>query len=166
MKSFNTVYKKERNTAINEQKSILDNDYAKLIAAVKREYSVNDFSKLTETEKNSFRSIINEMWDRERGLTEKGVVFINEAMKPLTETSSDEDIDNRIIKLLKANADKILEDIVAGRKNTLLLEVKSNVEKDTKKKLSKKRYAELVGKVICPVLGKRINTALATIITK
>ena len=40
MKSFNTVYNKERNNAINEHKSVIDNDHARLLAAIKKEYGI------------------------------------------------------------------------------------------------------------------------------
>ena len=158
MKSFNTVYNKERNNAINEHKSVIDNDHARLLAAIKKEYGINDFSTLSESEKASFKNIINEMWDRTNGLNEKGISFVNEAMKPLTEASTDEMIDNYIIKSLKPNADKIIQDLILDKESRFLADVKVAVERDTKKKLSKKRYVELIGKVIVPYLSKKVNS--------
>lgn len=158
MKSFNTVYNKERNNAINEHKSVIDNDHARLLAAIKKEYGINDFSTLSESEKASFKNIINEMWDRTNGLNEKGISFVNEAMKPLTEASTDKMIDNYIIKSLKPNADKIIQDLILDKESRFLADVKVTVERDTKKKLSKKRYVELIGKVIVPYLSKKVNS--------
>lgn len=158
MKSFNIVYNKERNNAINEHKSVIDNDRARLLAAIKKEYGINDFSTLSESEKASFKNIINEMWDRTNGLNKKGISFVNEAMKPLTEASTDEMIDNYIIKSLKPNADKIIQDIILDKESRFLADVKVAVERDTKKKLSKKRYVELIGKVIVPYLSKKVNS--------
>ena len=157
MKSFNTIYNKERNNAINEHKSVVDNDRAKLLAAIKREYCVNDFSSLSEEEKVSYRNIINEMWDRENGLNEKGIAFVNEAMKPLTEVSDDAAIEKYIIRSLSPNADKILQDLILDKQNKTLIQVKATVENDTHKKLSKKRYVEIIGKVLIPFLSKKVN---------
>jgi hypothetical protein len=158
MKSFNTVYNKERNIAINEQRSAADNDRAKLLVALKKEYGINDFSALSEEEKASFKNIINEMWDKTNGLNEKGMSFVNEAMKPLTEMSTDEMIDNYIIKSLKPNAHEIVKDLILDKESRFLADVKVAVERDTKKKISKKRYVGLIGKVILPYLGKKVNS--------
>ena len=158
MKSFNTVYNKERNIAINEQRSAADNDRAKLLVALKKEYGINDFSALSEEEKASFKNIINEMWDKTNGLNEKGMSFVNEAMKPLTEMSTDEMIDNYIIKSLKPNAHEIVKDLMLDKESRFLADVKVDVERDTKKKISKKCYVGLIGKVILPYLGKKVNS--------
>ena len=157
MKSFNTIYNKERNNAINEHKSVVDNDRAKLLAAIKREYGINDFSSLSEAEKVSYRNIINEMWDRENGLNEKGITFVNEAMKPLTEVSDDAAIEKYIIRSLSPNVDRILQDLILDKQNKTLIQVKATVENDTHKKLSKKRYVEIIGKVLLPFLSKKVN---------
>lgn len=157
MKSFNTVYNKERNNAINEQKAVADNDHAKLLAAIKKEYGVYDFASLSESEKASFKNIINEMWDRNNGLNEKGIAFVNEAMKPLTEISDDASIEKYIIRSLTPNADRILQDLILDKQNKTLVQVKETVEKDTHKKLSKKRYVEIIGKVLLPFLSKKVN---------
>jgi len=157
MKSFNTVYNNKRNTAINEQRSIVDNDHARLLAAIKKEYGVNDFSTLSEEKKSSFKNIINEMWDKTNGLNEKGIAFVNEAMKPLTEVSDDDAIEKYIVRSLNANVEKIFHDIVLEKDNKILAQIKSTVENDTHKKLTKKRYVEIIGKVLIPYLSKKVN---------
>ena len=159
MKSYNAVYNKERNNAVNEHRASVDNDRARLLAAIKREYGINDFKNLSESDKAVYRNVINEMWDKDNGLNKKGIAFVNEAMKPLTEISDIEDIDNYILRSLKPNAEEILMDIVHGKDNKIVAELKATVERDTKKKMSKKHYVELIGKVVVPLLGKKVNSA-------
>jgi len=157
MKSYNSVYKDERKNAINEQKSAVDKDRAKLIAAIKKGYCVDDFSSLDESTRAKFRNIINEMWNKETGLTEKGLAFVNEAASVLTELSTEEDIHKYVTRSLKANKEEILQKVATEKECKVLSNIKRNVEADTKKKLSKKLYMKWIGEVIVPLLSKKVN---------
>lgn len=157
MKSFSTVYNSKKAEAVNRHRESVDADHAKLVAAIKREYSINDFSTLSESKRDAFKRIINEMWDRENGLNDKGLEFVNEAFKPLTEVSSDEAVDNYIIKSVKPKAEEIFNDIASGKNCEFLATLKKNIENDTHKKVSRKHFIELVGKVILPVFSKKLN---------
>lgn len=157
MKSYNSVYNNQRRNAINEQRSAIDNDRARLIAAIKKEYGINDFSSLDESSKGMYKNMINEMWTKENGLTEKGTAFVNEAAAVLTPASDEEAIHKFVTRTIKANADAILQCAVSGKECKVLSDLKATVEQDTKKKLSKKNFVKWIGEIIIPVLSKKVN---------
>ena len=93
MKSFENVYNTSKNVALNEQQKVFAADKDKLLAAIKHEYGVKDFNSLSEAEKSSYKSMLNEMWNSSTGMTEKGIAFLNESKAVLTEQSTDEQIE-------------------------------------------------------------------------
>lgn len=157
MKSYNTVYNNERKNAINEHKSMVDNDRAVLLAAIKREYGINDFSSLDESSRTMYKEMISEMWTPESGLTEKGTAFVNESSSVLTPASDEEAIHKRVKRDVTANADSILKCAATGNDCKFLSTLKATIEQETKKKLSKKNFVKWVGEIIVPLIGKKIN---------
>ena len=157
MKSYNSVYKKEREISLNEHKAAVTNDRARLIAAMKHEYGINDFASLNETEKAMYKTAISEMWSPETGLNEKGIAFINEAMKPLTSASTPEMIDKYIKKNLENHAEEIFKDLANNKNPECLTIIKNEVEKSTGKKIKVSEYKTMIGNtIINKVLKKKI----------
>lgn len=157
MKSFESVYNTKRRDAINEQRLAADADKAKLVAAIKKEYGVNDFCNLSESEKMSFRTLINEMWNRETGLNERGKAFLNESVAPLTEKSTDEQIEKFAKKTFKANADWMCQNLIMGKQDETIVKVKKQIEEQAKKKLSVKTYRQWIFDVLSKHLASKIK---------
>lgn len=103
MKSFSTAYHISRKENKAEKETLIEQEHIKIVAAMKHEFGINNFGTLTEAEKKSYRSMLNEMWTRENGLTEKGIKFLTESVAPLTKDSTTEQIEKQFKKEVKAN---------------------------------------------------------------
>lgn len=103
MKSFSTAYHISRKENKAEKEALIEQEHIKIVAAMKHEFGINNFGTLTEAEKKSYRSMLNEMWTRENGLTEKGIKFLTESVAPLTKDSTPEQIEKQFKKEVKAN---------------------------------------------------------------
>lgn len=103
MKSFSTAYHISRKENKAEKEILIEQEHIKIVAAMKHEFGINNFGTLTEAEKKSYRSMLNEMWTRENGLTEKGIKFLAESVAPLTKDSTPEQIEKQFKKEVKAN---------------------------------------------------------------
>lgn len=159
MKSFENVYNRSKHNAINEQQKAIAADKAKLVAAIKHEYGVQDFATLVnEAEKESFKAMLAEMWDRESGLTSKGVAFLNESAAVLTEKSTDEQIEKFFKREIKANVDKIVETLVLGKECSFCGELKKKIETYTKKKVSTKTAKQWIFDVCCAFIGQKVKS--------
>ena len=115
MKSFENVYNTSKNVAINEQQKAFAADKAKLIAAIKHEYAVKDFNSLSEAERASYKSMLNEMWNSSTGITDKGVAFLNESKAVLTEKSTYEQIEKFFKKEFKVCVEDFISNGVHGK---------------------------------------------------
>lgn len=158
MKSFENVYNTSKNVAINEQQKVFAADKAKLIAAIKHEYAVKDFNSLSEAERDSYKSMLNEMWNSSTGITEKGVAFLNESKAVLTEQSTDEQIEKFFKKEFKACAEDFISNAVQGKECGCCKEIKAKVEEYTKKKLSNKVAKQWMYAVCCNYIGSKIKS--------
>ena len=158
MKSFDSVYNNSKNVAINEQQRLATADKARLIAAIKHEYGVKDFNALTESEKASYKAMIDEMWDSYTGLNDKGVAFINESAAVLTEKSTDEQIEKFFKKEVKANVECVANCLISGKDCKCVFELKKNVEESTKKKLSNKVAKQWIFDVLCNYIGSKVKS--------
>ena len=103
MKSFSTAYHISRKENKAEKEALIEQEHIKIVAAMKHEFGINNFGTLTEAEKKSYRTMLNEMWTRENGLTEKGIKFLTESVAPLTKDSTPEQIEKQFKKEVKAN---------------------------------------------------------------
>ena len=103
MKSFSTAYHISRKENKAEKETLIEQEHIKIVAAMKHEFGINNFGTLTEAEKKSYRSMLNEMWTRENGLTEKGIKFLTESVAPLTKDSTPKQIQKQFKKEVKAN---------------------------------------------------------------
>jgi hypothetical protein len=136
MKSFNTVYNKKHALAESERRSVIDREHAELIAAVKREYGVNNLSTLSESEQATCRRIISEMWTKENGLNDSGKLYIAEGCAPLNENTSPEQIEKRFKREVKINIDEICKCLASGSECDVLKRIKSELDAQLGKKIS------------------------------
>ena len=157
MKSFKLVYNQKKSTAIAEKRSAVENDHARLVEAIKKEFVINDFSKLNENEKESYRAMINEMWNSETGLNEKGHAFINESIAPLTEKSTDAQIEKFVKREVKAHCQEICKCLAADGDCGILVELKKNVEEATKKKISNKSIKQWIYELCVKYMADKIK---------
>jgi energy-converting hydrogenase A subunit M len=158
MKSFENVYNTSKNVALNEQQKVFAADKAKLLAAIKHEYGVKDFNSLSEAEKSSYKSMLNEMWNSSTGMTEKGIAFLNESKAVLTEQSTDEQIEKYFKKEFKACVENAVQAMASGKECGCCKEIKAKVEADTKKKLSNKVAKQWMYAVCCDYIGSKIKS--------
>ena len=158
MKSFENVYNTSKNVAINEQQKVFAADKAKLLAAIKHEYGVKDFNSLSEDEKSSYKSMLNEMWNSSTGMTKKGIAFLNESKAVLTEQSTDEQIEKYFKKEFKACVENAVQAMASGKECGCCKEIKAKVEADTKKKLSNKVAKQWMYAVCCDYIGSKIKS--------
>jgi energy-converting hydrogenase A subunit M len=158
MKSFENVYNTSKNVALNEQQKVFAADKAKLLAAIKHEYGVKDFNTLSEAEKSSYKSMLNEMWNSSTGMTEKGIAFLNESKAVLTEQSTDEQIEKYFKKEFKACVENAVQAMASGKECGCCKEIKAKVEADTKKKLSNKVAKQWMYAVCCDYIGSKIKS--------
>jgi energy-converting hydrogenase A subunit M len=158
MKSFENVYNTSKNVALNEQQKVFAADKAKLLASIKHEYGVKDFNSLSEAEKSSYKSMLNEMWNSSTGMTEKGVAFLNESKAVLTEQSTDEQIEKYFKKEFKACVENAVQAMALGKECGCCKEIKAKVEADTKKKLSNKVAKQWMYAVCCDYIGSKIKS--------
>jgi energy-converting hydrogenase A subunit M len=158
MKSFENVYNTSKNVALNEQQKVFAADKAKLLAAIKHEYGVKDFNSLSEAEKSSYKSMLNEMWNSSTGMTEKGIAFLNESKAVLTEQSTDEQIEKYFKKEFKACVENAVQAMASGKECGCCKEIKAKVEADTKKKLSNKVAKQWIYAVCCDYIGSKIKS--------
>ena len=158
MKSFENVYNTSKNVALNEQQKVFAADKAKLLAAIKHEYGVKDFNSLSEAEKSSYKSMLNEMWNSSTGMTEKGVAFLNESKAVLTEQSTDDQIEKYFKKEFKACVENAVQAMASGKECGCCKEIKAKVEADTKKKLSNKVAKQWMYAVCCDYIGSKIKS--------
>jgi energy-converting hydrogenase A subunit M len=158
MKSFENVYNTSKNVALNEQQKVFSADKAKLLAAIKHEYGVKDFNSLSEAEKSSYKSMLNEMWNSSTGMTEKGIAFLNESKAVLTEQSTDEQIEKYFKKEFKACVENAVQAMASGKECGCCKEIKAKVEADTKKKLSNKVAKQWMYAVCCDYIGSKIKS--------
>ena len=158
MKSFKHVYNKQRSTAVAEQRTTIEKDHARLVEAVKKEFVIDDFSKLNESDRESYRAMINKMWNKDEGLTEAGVAFINESVAPLTEKSTDEQIEKFVKREIKAHCQDICKCLAAGGDCEFLVNLKKNVDETTKKKLSNKTIKQWIFEICAKYMGDKIKS--------
>ena len=158
MKSFENVYNTSKNVALNEQQKVFAADKAKLLAAIKHEYGVKDFNSLSEAEKSSYKSMLNEMWNSSTGMTEKGIAFLNESKAVLTEQSTDEQIEKYFKKEFKACVENAVQAMASGKECGCCKEIKAKVEADTKKKLSNRVAKQWMYAVCCDYIGSKIKS--------
>ena len=158
MKTFSSAYYISKKQSIAEKETLIEQEHNKIIAAMKKEFGINSFSTLNETEKKAQRSMLKEMWNREKGLTAKGIKFINEAAAPLTPDSTPEQIKKAFQREIKANINNYLAVLLGGNGNISDAgKLKSKLESELKKKISTKECKQWIYEIVSKELAKKIN---------
>ena len=157
MKSFNVVYGQQKYSAIAEKRSNVEKEHSLLVEAIKKEYVVNDFSKLNEAEKESYRSLINEMWDKDNGLNEKGKAFINESTQVLTDKSTDAQIEKYIKREVKANCEEICKCLASNGSCEYLVKLIGDVKATTGTKISNKVVKQWILELCVKYMADKIK---------
>ena len=158
MKTFSSAYYISKKQSIAEKEALIEQEHNKIIAAMKKEFGINSFSTLNESEKKSYRSMLKEMWNREKGLTAKGIKFINEAAAPLTPDSTPEQIKKAFQREIKANINNYLAVLLGGNGNISDAgKLKSKLESELKKKISTKECKQWIYEIVSKELAKKIN---------
>ena len=158
MKTFSSAYYISKKQSIAEKETLIEQEHNKIIAAMKKEFGINSFSTLNDSEKKSYRSMLKEMWNREKGLTAKGIKFINEAAAPLTPDSTPEQIKKAFQREIKANINNYLAVLLGGNGNISDAgKLKSKLESELKKKISTKECKQWIYEIVSKELAKKIN---------
>lgn len=157
MKSFNSVYNDKKAVAVNESRKAVDGEKAALVAKIKKEYGISDFNSLRESEKTKFRDMINEMWNRETGLTEAGTKFINEGVAPLKPDASEEAIFSSIKRRINKDILNIIKDTLVGKKNDTVTNTKEAIDKELGKVYPAKAFKITVAKIAAEYIAKNIK---------
>ena len=158
MKSFNTVYKKKHVLAESERRSVIDRQHAELIAAVKREYGVDNLSVLSESEQKTCRRIISEMWTKENGLNESGKLYIAEGCAPLNENTSPEQIEKRFKREVKINIDEICKCLASGSDCAVLKKIKTEIDNQIGRKISVRDAKKWTHELCCKHIMSKLGT--------
>lgn len=159
MKTFSSAYYISKKQTIAEREALIEQEHNRILAAMKKEFGINSFSTLNEAEKKSYRSMLKEMWNRENGLTEKGIRFINEALTPLTPDSTPEQIKKVFQREIKANINNYLAVLLGGNGNVSdAVKLKAKLEEELKRKISNKDCKQWIYEIVAKELAKKINT--------
>lgn len=159
MKSFSAAYHISRKETKDEKSAAILQEQAKLVAAMKHEFGINDFGKLTESEKKSYRSMLNEMWNRKTGLTQKGIKFLNEAVTPLTKDSTIEQIEKQFKKEIKADLIAIVATLNSDSPSFSTADkTKKLIEEQIGRKLPVKDCKQWVFDVVSKYVADKIRT--------
>lgn len=158
MKKFNDACQNSKTSVLNEQKNVAERQHKDIVNAIRKEYGIDCFSKLTESEKKSYHALILEMWNPETGLTKKGIRFINESKSILTSESTDEQMEKYFLKEMYPS----IRGVVAGqismdRVQEVSKQVKRNMEEMHKAKISSKLLKEALWKEIAREVAKTIR---------
>lgn len=162
MKSFEKVYSTSRQRTLNEQQREFTSDRARLIAAVKKEYGIQDFNTLSEKEKAEYKSVINEMWSKGGGLNEKGLQFLAEGSMPLTEKSTDEKIESWFKREIREDIDNVIMHLVSKGECEHCTKLKKQIEESTGRKIKVSLIKKWLGEEVCKHIAKKINGIVFT----
>jgi hypothetical protein len=88
MRKFNTVFKEKQNESIKNHEDKVLNEFKDVYAKLLENYNITSLNVLNESSKTAFMSQINEMWNDEIGLSDKGKKFLNDNCLFLTENST------------------------------------------------------------------------------
>lgn len=159
MKSFSTAYYNSRKESKADKEALIEQEHVRVIAAIKREYGVNNFGVLNEQERASYKSLVNKLWTRENGLTPAGIKFINESVIVLTPDSTPEQIEKAFRKGIKANVYNYISMINGNSTNwEEAKKLKAKIESEIGRKLSSKDCKKWIYIEVCAEIAKRINS--------
>lgn len=159
MKSFSTAYYNSRREAKSDKEALVEQEHVKLVTAIKKEYGVDNFGTLNESEKASYKAMINKMWSRETGLTPEGVKFINESIATLTPESTPEQVEKAFRKEFRAKIQKFCIAIASGDTTAWddVIKLKFRLESELGRKLLARDCKKWIYAEICAEIARDIN---------
>lgn len=163
MKNFSTAYNASKKEVKANNRLLAEQEHAQIVAAVKKAYSINSFANLSEAERASYKSMMNEMWKPETGLTDKGKRFLKEAVAPLTKDSTPEQIKKEFQRSIKADVKDYV--IALGTENSNWEnwnKIKARIEADIHKKLSLKACRRWTYQVVDEYIRKQLSVPKGT----
>ena len=69
MNTYSNAYNNSKSDVTKKETSIIEQQHKLVVEAVKKEHGISSFSNLSEAERVSYKSMILEMWDPNKGLT-------------------------------------------------------------------------------------------------
>jgi sugar-specific transcriptional regulator TrmB len=155
MRSYNELHAAHAEKLNEAKRMQADKERLTLLSAIKNVYGVSNFNALSESDKCVYRNMINEMWNKETGLNEKGVKFVNESEVSLSNNSGTQEV----IKYIEQAFRKNLEDyiLVALNKkvaNNKPVNVRNEVTKLTGKQFKPENFKKIFKDIICGLIDK------------
>ncbi|MEG1009270.1 MAG: hypothetical protein RSE41_07845 [Clostridia bacterium] len=98
MKKFDKIYKKQAEEARAIKESKIEKDFEQIYRVLLTEWEISDPNTLSDDNKKSFDSVLEQCWNIKEGLTSFGSKFINEKFMFLNESSTNEQRKNFITK--------------------------------------------------------------------
>lgn len=157
MRNFKEVYTDNKNKLNESLRVVADKERVELLKAIRKEYGVKDFNKLTESEKNQYKNLINEMWTPSEGLNERGRQLVNESKMSLSSESTPEQIQKYFIKEVKSDINNYLLWLASDGVNG---QSPIKVKKDIESQLGKKVNADVLKKALYEILCNYLKTKI------
>lgn len=155
MRSYNEL-QAAHTEKMNEAKRMqADKERLTLLSAIKNVYGISNFNALSESDKRVYKNMINEMWNKESGLNEKGIKFVNESEISLSNNSGSQEV----IKYIDQEFRKNLEDYILAALNRKVtnnkpVNVRNEVSKLTGKKFKPENFKKIFKDIICGMIDK------------
>lgn len=136
MKTFDSAYNNSKNEVKAERKLIVEQQHAEIINAMKNRFGIDSFNDLDAESKESYRSMLHEMWNNETGLTKAGIEFINEGTYRLTKDATPEQIEKKYKSMIN---DTVLNNCLSALSGSgTSFEGISNIRKEVESQIGKK----------------------------
>ena len=157
MRNFKDVYNDNKNKVNENLKIVADKERVELLKAIREEYGVKNFNELSESEKNQYKILINEMWNPNTGLNERGRMLVNESKMTLSSTSTPEDVQKYFTKVIKGDiANYLLWLATDGVNGQSPIKIKKEIEEQIGKKMNSNVVKYMLFEILCVYLKSKI----------
>lgn len=158
MNTFSNACQNSKNAVLSQKRDVIERQHADIVNAIKKEYGITSFSSLTEGEKNSYKTLLLEMWSPSDGLTKKGLRFLNESKTILTVDSTEEQIVKFFSREIMESAKScVAGNISIGRLEEVAKTVKSEMDEMRGTKVPAKLLKETLYQIVCKEVVKQIR---------
>ena len=159
MRNFLEVYNTNKERVDESNRISADKQRVELLKALKREYGIQDFKSLSESEKTTYKRMNNEMWDANNSLNEKGLKFGNESEITLTKESEKEEIIKAIKNMFNENLYGYFEGMTGkrftgGSNPKMPKVVREVVEKTTGRKFKPENFKAIYKELLCKLVDE------------
>lgn len=159
MNKFSQAYSNSRDKVLSEKRVLVEQEHTQIVNAMKTRFGIDDFSMLEESEKESYRSMLNEMWTRENGLTKAGIDFINEGVYKLTTEATPEQMLKKFNTMLDGTVMNNLMSAIVGSSTSFegISNIVNEIESQAKKKLPRAEAKKILQEKIFAYIKSRVN---------